>query len=68
MKDKIINQVVATAADIMDTRMTFNKLVAQQYERNNPGVTIDTVEKLRALNERIAAAIELMRECEGSWA
>ena len=65
MKDKIINQVVATAADIMDTRMTFNKLVAQQYERNNPGMT---VERLHALNKRIAAAIEVMRECEGSWA
>jgi hypothetical protein len=71
MKDKssIINKIVEHAADIMEAKMEFNKLVSDQYKEKVIITAHDKIisDRLDAQNSRIQLAIDVMRDNAGCW-
>lgn len=65
-KDMILNYLVTFAASIMEDKFNFNKMVLDQLLENKPYET-NRIAKLRKINERINAAITLIREFDGCW-
>lgn len=64
-KDTIINEMVLNTACVMEAKVEYNELVAQQMEAKGD---INTATNLRAYNKRIADAINVIRASEGCWA
>ena len=64
-KSTIINEIVMNAADIMESKIEFNELVIQQYEKiGQRGCQIGV---FKQENRETRQAIEHMRKNAGCW-
>jgi len=57
------------AADIMEQKAAFHKTMADSIDNRNPVTASDDalVKRLRKERSRIIAAVNLIRERDGSW-
>ena len=64
-KSIILNEIVLSAADIMEEHAEYLNIVAKQFDDNGD---IERAESLRKEIDSISQAINLMRRLEGCWA
>lgn len=68
-KNTIINMIVEHAADIMEAKADYNKLVSDQFKEKVIVTQHDkiTSDRLDAQNALIMQAVKLMRDNGGCW-
>jgi hypothetical protein len=66
-RDTILNDMVSTAADIMEAKVNYNLIVLEQIVEKR-GQMDEVAQRIRIENKRIEDAINIMRKIGGCWA